>query len=207
MHFLPVLGLMLAFALGTPGSIPVLDGEGALGRPGQARPARHSHEVRDLAESRVWRGLSKRAPKIKNFQITELYSNDFSSTDTVWNRSAHFVVTDFNSNTSTICSQSWTQSNTTNNFPVDYILCDFTANDEFFIWKFTSYTSLGNFTLQLAHEFSDPVNYPPPYNVVEYFSAPTTFNLDCVARQTSSGSRTYCVTNGPVTARVTGVAN
>jgi hypothetical protein len=58
--------------------------------------------------------------------------------------------------------------------------CDFTGDiTEIYHWHFKTYTNIKEFSIQFAHIFSDPTNYPPPYDVVQYF-AEATFNLTCV---------------------------
>jgi len=96
------------------------------------------------------------------------------------NHTLSFVFTDPNSNgTSTNCSSSWiTQNNGTNTAPLSYVVCEPNGNDEFFQWQFNTYTNLTSFNLRFTHEFSDPVDYPPPYNFVQYFSD-AQINLVC----------------------------
>ncbi|KAN0114815.1 hypothetical protein V8E51_004359 [Hyaloscypha variabilis] len=81
-----------------------------------------------------------------------------------------FIDPNANGN-STICNASWiTAPNGTNTAPMSYVLCEATAAEGFFQWQFSAITSLTSFALRFAHGFSDPVDYPPPYNMVEYFS-------------------------------------
>ncbi|TAQ86491.1 hypothetical protein B7494_g5182, partial [Chlorociboria aeruginascens] len=82
------------------------------------------------------------AVTLENFVISNIYTNTFSDpTNTQFNRTISFLFTDPNSNsTSTICTKSWTQTNSTNTYPTTYSLCDATGNDEAFQWKFDSLT-------------------------------------------------------------------
>ncbi|RDW60041.1 hypothetical protein BP5796_11647 [Coleophoma crateriformis] len=210
MRFVHFLSLVLSFTCIATALLRGSDLETVETRVARARLARY---VPESISDKASRGSIRRATlaaqaHVKNFAVSDIYTTDFFSSQTAWNRTITFLFADNNSNTSTICTKSWTQSNTTNNYPTSYVLCDFTAdNSDVFYFKFDTMTSLGNFTLELAHEFSDPVNYPPPYDVVEYFSAPTKFTLPCDAKTTTSGVFTNCVTAGPTTVIVSGIAN
>jgi hypothetical protein len=61
------------------------------------------------------------------------------------------------SNTSTKCSSSWVSTNQTGGYPDKYVLCDKTGRNEVFQWFFGSYSSGREFTLELAHNYKDPM--------------------------------------------------
>ncbi|KAH8782008.1 hypothetical protein BGZ57DRAFT_588374 [Hyaloscypha finlandica] len=117
-------------------------------------------------------GLSDRVI-FADFQISNMILLTSALPDNLtFNHTLSFNFTDPNSNgTNTICGSSWiTTTNGGNTAPMSYILCDRTADKGFFEWQFTTITSLTSFGLRFAHEFSDPVHYPPPYDMVVYFS-------------------------------------
>ncbi|PMD20261.1 hypothetical protein NA56DRAFT_749722 [Hyaloscypha hepaticicola] len=110
-----------------------------------------------------------------NFTAFQIFNMTLLST-ALPNISTHtlsFNFTDPNSNgTNTICNASWiTAPNGTNTAPMSYVPCKPTnITTELFLWQFSSITGLTSFALRLAHQFSDPVHYPPPYSEIEYFS-------------------------------------
>lgn len=118
---------------------------------------------------------------LKNFLITNLnataYPNSAAST---WNRTLDFLFTDLNSNTSTVCTTSWTQTSTNSNAPMNYVLCKPTNNEEVFQWQFISYTSIKQFSIEFMHGWNDPADFAPPYEYVGMFSTENAFNLTCV---------------------------
>ncbi|KAL3419355.1 hypothetical protein PVAG01_09577 [Phlyctema vagabunda] len=209
MRFLLAASFVLSFIFSVNALLSGLDTESATGRLARTRLARHATDLAVEAHS-VRRSLdenSKRARPIRDFHVSDISTNDFP-TETAWNRSISFYFTDLNSNASTICMASWEQTSSTNKVPMDYVLCNFTTKPkEFFNFKFDSYTSLGVFSLTMTHRYSDPVNFPPPWDIVQYFSSSTAFKLQCDTKDTAFGPKTSCATVGTLTAVVNGVAN
>lgn len=105
------------------------------------------------------------------------------------------LFTDLNSNTSSICATTWLQTNTNNNVPTEYVLCNEIGNEEIFQWHFVSYTSLKQFSIEFMHGWNDPAwvfscqchrsvligprEFAPPYEYVGMFSTDNSFNLTC----------------------------
>jgi len=136
-----------------------------------------------LAASRLARhipqNVQKRSPK--DMLLMNVYTNSFVGVaGTTQNRKINFHWKDPNSNSTTCCTASWTENNTTSDYPTSYTACDATGNQEDYLWYFASYSSLGNFTLQLAHSFLDPVDFPPPWDEPELFST-VDISLHCIS--------------------------
>ncbi|PSS16829.1 hypothetical protein M430DRAFT_59237 [Amorphotheca resinae ATCC 22711] len=94
---------------------------------------------------------------IQPFSISDLSAQSFSDpASTSWNRSLSFLFSDPNSNTSTICTHSWTDTRNSSSAPTSYVACDPTSNDENFQWQFTSYTSIQTFSIEFSHGWNDP---------------------------------------------------
>ncbi|CAG8955219.1 hypothetical protein HYFRA_00007235 [Hymenoscyphus fraxineus] len=133
---------------------------------------------------------------LKDFSISNVTAHTFvlKPSITTWNRTLSFLFTDLNSNTSTICTQSWSETSAskdpttnttipmTNNAPSQYVLCDYTGIEpDYFQWRFvSSYTTFGNFEIALAHTFRDDVNFEPPYDVPTFFATSVKLDLTCV---------------------------
>ncbi|OBT62335.1 hypothetical protein VE03_08472, partial [Pseudogymnoascus sp. 23342-1-I1] len=128
-----------------------------------------------LAAPRVNAASVQAAGGFKDMVLTEIHTNTLETTNvTADNRQISFHISDPNFNTSTTCATTWNEApaysrNTT--LPTTYIPCTPNAGvKEAYRWYFDSYTALGEFSLQLAHSFSDPANYPPPWDVVGLFA-------------------------------------
>ncbi|KAF8863802.1 hypothetical protein BDZ45DRAFT_88747 [Acephala macrosclerotiorum] len=80
-----------------------------------------------------------------------------------FNHSLYFTFEDPNSGTETFCSKTWIDTTNSSGAPFgpSYLLCDQTpganGKPEAFDWFIKSYTDLCHFSLELAHDFSDPV--------------------------------------------------
>ncbi|OBT51105.1 hypothetical protein VE04_09202, partial [Pseudogymnoascus sp. 24MN13] len=104
----------------------------------------------------------------KDMILTEIRTNTLrTSNGTDDNRQISFHLADANFNTTTTCTKTWFESsNTSTTRPGSYMACKANAGvKESYRWFFDSYTSLGEFSLQLAHAYSDPANYPLPWDV------------------------------------------
>ncbi|KAE8451948.1 hypothetical protein EG329_002112 [Mollisiaceae sp. DMI_Dod_QoI] len=150
------------------------------------------------------------ALELKDFLISGFFAiSTVDAPNTSWNRSLSFVFADPNSNTSTICSQNWTDTANSTTAPMGpgYVVCDATnsTQQEFFDWHFSTYTDLSDFSIEFAHEFSDPNDYPPPYNYVEYF-ATTNVSLICEDAVGLSGC-TLPASESPLQAHITSISN
>ncbi|OWO92949.1 hypothetical protein B2J93_3113 [Marssonina coronariae] len=152
---------------------------------------------------------------IQDFLISEVISTEVEDrTLKTWNRTLSFIFSDPNANTATKCASGWYKDSTADRAPYSYVYCAFLSlglasstnsaapANGFSIWKFKTYTSPGEFELSVAHSFSDPVHYPPPYNYVEYF-ANVDISLQCSQRRRKS----KCVSNGTIVAEITGISN
>jgi hypothetical protein len=143
----------------------------------------------------------------QDFLLTNINTHEFAApSGTSYNRTITFHWSDPNSNTTTCCTESWIQTNTTNAYPHSYVLCDSTGFPEAFQWYFSAYTSLSNFTLQLGHEFLDPVAFPPPYDEPQYF-ATVDVTLNCT---TALGGYTGCylpAAQSPLHAAINGISD
>ncbi|OBT41265.1 hypothetical protein VE00_08953 [Pseudogymnoascus sp. WSF 3629] len=143
----------------------------------------------------------------KDMILTEIRTNTLATSNaTDDNRQISFHLADANFNTSTTCTKTWHEtSNTSTTRPGTYIPC--AANrgvKESYRWFFDSYTSLGEFSLQLAHAYSDPVNYPPPWDVVGLF-ATVNITLGCAE---GKGGRECALKEGEsVRAPINGAVN
>ncbi|PBP28729.1 hypothetical protein BUE80_DR000254 [Diplocarpon rosae] len=111
------------------------------------------------------------------------------------------TFSDPNANTTTRCADGWYKNSTADRTPYSYVYCAAPVTD-FSIWKFKNFTSPGEFELSLAHSFSDPIHFPPPYNYVEYF-ANVGISLQCSQGRGIS----ECVSNGTMKAEITSISN
>ncbi|PBP22726.1 hypothetical protein BUE80_DR006397 [Diplocarpon rosae] len=127
---------------------------------------------------------------IKDFLIRDIISTEvIDHTSNTVNRTLSFTFSDPNANTTTRCADGWKKDSAA---PVI----------DFSIWKFKNFTSPGEFGLSIAHSFSDPIHFPPPYNYVEYF-ADVGISLQC----SQSRDISECVSNGTIKAVVTSISN
>ncbi|KAL5354589.1 hypothetical protein ACLOAV_000678 [Pseudogymnoascus australis] len=128
-----------------------------------------------VAAPRVNAAVVAAAGGFKDMVLKDIHTTTLATSSiTADNRQISFHITDPNFSTSTTCSTTWYEapaysSNTTR--PGSYIPCKANIGvKESYQWFFDSYTELGDFTLELAHSFSDPANYPPPWDVVGLFA-------------------------------------
>ncbi|KAE9379323.1 hypothetical protein N431DRAFT_434323 [Stipitochalara longipes BDJ] len=134
--------------------------------------------------------------------ITDFLISGMNLTTSPDNLTSHhtleFEFIDLNADgNSTICNASWvTTTNGTNTAPMSYVLCEATAAKGFFQWQFSSIINLTSFALRFAHEFSDPVDNPLPWDMVEYFSDA---NVTLICNDTAG---LYCYHNGTLVATV-----
>ncbi|KFX89628.1 hypothetical protein O988_08564 [Pseudogymnoascus sp. VKM F-3808] len=157
MHFPTALSSLLVAAAGLTAASPV--------EPFEAFTA-----------PRVSAATVQKAGGFKDMILSEIQTNTLgaSANATAPNRQISFRLADANFNTSTTCTTTWLDSSPHSNSttrPTSYIPCTANAGvKESYRWYFAGYTALGDFSLQLAHSFSDPANYPPPYDVVGLFA-------------------------------------
>ncbi|CZR66150.1 uncharacterized protein PAC_16051 [Phialocephala subalpina] len=148
----------------------------------------------------------------KDFLISDFYASSTpDSTYTSFNHTLSFTFVDPNSGTETVCARTWMSTANTTGAPFgpSYQVCDPTAGangkQEFFDWHLKTWTDMCHFSLELAHEFSDPVNYKPPYDYVEYF-APVNVTLVCLDAAGTQGC-TLPTSTSPLHAVITSLAN
>jgi len=122
----------------------------------------------------------------KDMLLRNIYTHSSWDSYGTLKRAATFSWSDPNSNTSTCCTASWMDSTNSTNYPTSYIFCDTTSSSETWQWYFSSYISGSNFTLQLAHQFKDPAQFPPPYDKPTFFST-TAVKLECSHRHGLEG--------------------
>ncbi|OBT77922.1 hypothetical protein VF21_04319 [Pseudogymnoascus sp. 05NY08] len=142
----------------------------------------------------------------KDMILTEIRANTLATSNgTDDNRQLSFHVADGNFNTTTTCSTTWHETSNTTTLPSSYIPCK--ANPgvkESYRWFVDSYTSLGEFSLQLAHAYSDPVNYPPPWDVVGLFA---TVNITLPCAEGGRGKECALKEGESVRAPINGAVN
>ncbi|KFZ10313.1 hypothetical protein V502_08206 [Pseudogymnoascus sp. VKM F-4520 (FW-2644)] len=133
-----------------------------------------------LAAPRVNAATVQQSGGFKDMILTEIHTKTLAAANaTADNRQISFHLSDPNFNTSTTCATTWLDSPNATTLPSSYIPC--AANPgvkESYRWFFDSYTGLGEFGLQLAHAYSDPDNYPAPWDVVGLF-ATANVTLSC----------------------------
>ncbi|EPE25889.1 hypothetical protein GLAREA_01801 [Glarea lozoyensis ATCC 20868] len=148
----------------------------------------------------------------KNFLISEVSaSSQAVPRSTKVKRTFKFKFFDHNSETYTHCAQTWedevdiASGVLIANPPSSYILCPNsagTAVDNSFRMRFSaSYTTFGNFTLNLAHSVRDDINFTPPYDILTYFAIDCNLALDCVL-PTHENTSTDCHLAGNATSVV-----
>jgi hypothetical protein len=148
MRSLQFVGLVLSFFLEVNASIPERSAKSA------SNPKREVEiAIKDFLISDIY-SHSSHTSSISNNTLSCLYTQPrygFILTVSV------VIFADPNDNTSTICTDSWVQTNNTNGAPTSYVLCDATGTNDFYQWYFSSYTNLSNFQIQFAHIFADPM--------------------------------------------------
>ncbi|KAI9048962.1 hypothetical protein LZ554_006811 [Drepanopeziza brunnea f. sp. 'monogermtubi'] len=140
--------------------------------------------------------------EIKDFLISDVvYTEVNNRRRQTSNHTLSFHFTDPNANSSISCSDSWLKDANGNHFPSNYVYCA-APTTSFSIWKLTQFTTGGNFSLALAHFFSDPSHYPPPYDYVEYFAEVALTPVCSIARTSSR-----CIAKGPIAATINRISN
>ncbi|KAI9645799.1 hypothetical protein NHQ30_005233 [Ciborinia camelliae] len=115
---------------------------------------------------------------IQNFTMHDIVTRsaiDKSNGTTIYNDSIHFVVTDPNSNSSSVCNDDFQGTVSITQSPTGWVPCNSNGilMDNFF-WQFTEYYSLTKFTIQIIHGFVGSDNYGEVLK-----SAATPVELDC----------------------------
>ncbi|KUJ21107.1 uncharacterized protein LY89DRAFT_729907 [Mollisia scopiformis] len=147
---------------------------------------------------------------LQDFLISSISANSTAlATQGSFNRSVSFVFNDPNSNTSTTCSTNWTDTATSSTGPMgpSYLVCtEPTApgKEQWFDWYFGSYTDHCHFSFELAHEWSDPAVYPPPYDYVEYFAS---MNVSLTYTDAAGLFCNLPTATGPLHAVITSISN
>jgi len=163
--FIP-LGLLMAMVLTVCGEMRGRDVETPASRLARSRLARHQPQKRTA---------------YKDFLLSNIYTTTLTSLNgTDCKHTVSFDWVDQNSNTSTICDASWTETSNSSTAPTSYIVCDEAAPNEEYQWYFKSYTNASEFEFQLAHEFEDDVDFQFPYDYPEFFAV-VNVSLTCTA--------------------------
>ncbi|RFU35119.1 hypothetical protein B7463_g1177, partial [Scytalidium lignicola] len=204
MHFFNSLSLVLGLALtATAAQVPAHTSLQPSTQPSLRTNNKQLHVV------------SKASRPIQDFLLTDFYVASFNDPHISFDRTINFVFTDPNSNTSTICSSFWTQSNTTTAtgnsttnsttnstspaIPIGgYVNCYGSSSPETFEFKFNTFNNLASFQLGLIHFWSDPVDFPPPFDVVGYFATSVDVSLQCNMNSAGLAACTLPASQSPI---------
>ena len=152
-----------------------------------------------LSRSRVARGLQHQELPRKAVSVSNLHplilNNITVVSTTNKTHTLSFGVADSNTNTSTTCSSTWTESTDIfNSCSSSYIKCA-TSNTSFEHWQwcFKGYTNFYNFILNIDHTYTDNDVGKYPYNQLSTFSHASA-NLNCKT-DSISGLKTPCNLN------------